>query len=189
MRVERSGVTRARRRAAALTEKRIDTTAVDPRRVTRAGAEPTTRSVGGGTAGALVAGVATGVTTGGVAGAGAGSAGGAGGMTGGGGGGGSAGGAPTVIVWVADVLPAETAATVAVPLWVSRKKKLVALWPDAIDVVSVVVHGPLLVVENWAVDEDDDSSTGTSSPAVYDVPLFARSSTVIGVDGAPGETV
>ena len=70
------------------------------------------------------------------------------------------------MVWIADVLPAETAATVAVPLWVSRKEKLVVLWPEAIDVVSVVVHGPPLVVANCAVGEDDDSSTGNASPAV-----------------------
>ena len=59
------------------------------------------------------------------------------------------------------------------------------LWPEAIDVASVAVHGPLLVVESWPVGEDDDSSTGTAIPAVYDVPLLVRSSTVIGADGDP----
>jgi hypothetical protein len=35
-----------------------------------------------------------------------------------------------------------------------------------IEVVSVGVQGPLLVVESSAVDEDDDSSTATATPAV-----------------------
>jgi hypothetical protein len=105
-----------------LTEKRIDTLAVDPRRVTLAGVVPTTRSVGGGDAGGRAAGGTEGVTTVGVPltgstaadGVDTGAAGGAAGDV-------SAGGAPTVIVWVAAVLQAETAATVGLPLWVSRK--------------------------------------------------------------------
>lgn len=124
-RVERSGVTRARSRAGAASEKRIDTPAVRPRRVTLVGIEPTTRSVGGGGAGRAVAGGATGVATVGVPPAGSTVVGGgdvpADGVAGGVSAGGvSAGGVPTVIAWVAAVFPTETAATVAAPLWVSR---------------------------------------------------------------------
>ena len=72
---------------------------------------------------------------------------------------------------------------------VAEVKARRALWPEAIVVVSVVVHGPPLPVESSPLGEDDDSSTVTGSPAVYAEPLLVRSSTVSGAEGVPGGSV
>ena len=54
---------------------------------------------------------------------------------------------------------------------------------------SVADHGPPGLVESSAVGEEDESVTVTGSPAVYAVPAFVCSSTVSGVETAPGATV
>ena len=63
------------------------------------------------------------------------------------------------------------------------------LAPEAIGVASVADHGPPGLAESSPVGEDDEIATVTGRPAVYGVPAFVSSSTVSGVDAAPGATV